>query len=89
MDANSAAEAAGQNGEGSTEKDVAGQPLVPQTPGFGAFGFDPSAAGAFPGMGFGGDMNQMQMMAMAMQNGMGAGGFGNFPMMGMLYHSRH
>jgi hypothetical protein len=46
-------------------------------------GFDPSAAGGFPAMGFGGDMSQMQMM-MAMQNGMGAGGFGNFPMMGML-----
>jgi hypothetical protein len=45
-------------------------------------GFDPSVAGGFPAMGFGGDMSQMQMM-MAMQNGMGAGGFGNFPMMGM------
>lgn len=87
MDANSAVEAATQNGEGSTEKDIAGQPLIAQTPGFG-FGFDASATGAFPGMGFGGDMNQMQMM-MAMQNGMGAGGFGSFPMMGMLYRSRH
>jgi len=57
---------------------------VSQTHGFGAgFGFDPSAAGGFPGMGFGGDMNQMQMM-MAMQNGMGAGNFGNFPMIGKL-----
>jgi hypothetical protein len=56
---------------------------VSQTPGFGAgFGFDPSAAaGGFPAMGFGGDMSQMQMM-MAMQNGMGASNFGNFPMMG-------
>jgi len=53
-----------------------------QTPGFGAagFGFDPTAAGGFPGMGFTGDMSQMQMM-MAMQNGMAPGGFGNFPMM--------
>ena len=32
-------------------------------------------------MGMGGDFNQMQMM-MAMQNGMGAGAFGGFPMMG-------
>ena len=56
---------------------------ISQTPGFGAgFGLDPSAVGGFPGMGFGGDFNQIQMM-MAMQNGMGgAGGFGNFPMMG-------
>ncbi|KUJ19071.1 uncharacterized protein LY89DRAFT_716682 [Mollisia scopiformis] len=73
-----------QNGEESIEKDINGHSAVPQTPGFGAgFGFDPSAAGGFPGMGFGGDFNQMQMM-MAMQNGMGGGGgFGNFPMMGM------
>jgi hypothetical protein len=35
-------------------------------------------------MPFGGDFNQMQMM-MAMQNGMGPGGFGNFPMMGMYF----
>lgn len=56
-------------------------------PGFGAgFGFEPSAAGGFPTMGFGGDVNQMQMM-MAMQNGMGAGNFGNFPMMGKLIMS--
>jgi len=56
---------------------------VSQTPAFGAgMGFDPSVAGGFPGMGFGGDMTQMMQM-MAMQNGMGAGGFGNFPMMGM------
>jgi hypothetical protein len=32
-------------------------------------------------MNMSGDFNQMQMM-MAMQNGMGAAGFGNFPMMG-------
>ena len=58
---------------------------ISQTPGFGpGFGFDPTAAaGGFPAMGFGGDMSQMQMM-MAMQNGMGAGNFGNFPMMGKL-----
>jgi hypothetical protein len=58
---------------------------VSQTTAFGAgFGFDTSAAaGGFPAMGFGGDVNQMQMM-MAMQNGMGAGNFGNFPMMGKL-----
>lgn len=73
-----------QKGEGSSEKDANGQSIVAQTPGFGTgFGFDASAAGGFPGMPFGGDFNQMQMM-MAMQNGMGgAGGFGNFPMMGM------
>ena len=45
-------------------------------------GLDPTATGGFPGMGFGGDMSQMMQM-MAMQNGMGTGGFGNFPMMGM------
>jgi len=58
---------------------------VSQTPGFGAgLGFDPTAvAGGFPAMGFGTDMSQMQMM-MAMQSGMGAGNFGNFPMMGKL-----
>ena len=33
-------------------------------------------------MGMGGDFNQMQMM-MAMQNGMGANGFGSLPLMGM------
>lgn len=48
-------------------------------------GLDGMAAGGFPGMGMGGDFNQMQML-MAMQNGMGAGGFGNFPMMGMFSH---
>lgn len=46
-------------------------------------GPDGMATGGFPAMGMGGDFNQMQML-MAMQNGMGAGGFGNFPMMGML-----
>jgi len=62
------------------EKDGEG---ISQTPAFGAgMGFDPTAAGGFPGMGFGGDMSQMMQM-MAMQNGMGAGSFGNFPMMGM------
>jgi hypothetical protein len=66
--------------------DVDGEPGqgVSLASGFGAgFAFDPSAAAAgFPPMGFvGGDVNQMQMM-MAMQNGMGAGSFGNFPMMG-------
>lgn len=56
---------------------------VSQTPGFGAgFGFDANTAGGFPGMGMGGDFNQMQMM-MAMQNGMRPNGFGSFPMMGM------
>jgi len=40
-----------------------------------------NAAAGFPGM-MGGDMNQMQMF-MAMQNGMGPGTFGGFPMMGM------
>jgi hypothetical protein len=75
-------------GEGDgAQEDMNGQSGqgVSQAPGFGAgFGFDPSAAaGGFPAMGFGGDMNQMQMM-MAMQNGMGAGNFGNFPMMGKL-----
>jgi len=76
-----------ETGEGDgAQKDLNG-PVgqgVSQTHGFGAgFGFDPSAAGGFPGMGFGGDMNQMQRM-MAMQNGMGAGNFGNFPMIGKL-----
>lgn len=47
----------------------------------GSDGVGENAAMAFPGMPMGGDMNQMQMF-MAMQNGMGAGGFGNFPMMG-------
>ncbi|RDW59645.1 hypothetical protein BP6252_12732 [Coleophoma cylindrospora] len=46
--------------------------------------FDASGPGGFTNMPFGtaGDFNQMQMM-MAMQNGMSANGFGNFPMMGM------
>lgn len=51
---------------------------VSQTPGF---GFDAAAAGGFPGMPFGADFNQMQMM-MAMQNGMNPSAFGNFPIMG-------
>ncbi|CAG8958150.1 hypothetical protein HYFRA_00000499 [Hymenoscyphus fraxineus] len=46
------------------------------------FGFDPSVAGGFPGMGMGGEMNPMMQQMLMMQNGMGAG-FGNFPMMGM------
>lgn len=43
-----------------------------------------SANGGMSNMMFSGsgDMNQMQMM-MAMQNGMSANSFGNFPMMGM------
>lgn len=40
-----------------------------------------NAAAGFPGM-MGTDMNQMQMF-MAMQNSMGGGGFGGFPVMGM------
>ena len=74
-----------ETGEGNdAQKDANGQTIA-QTPGFGAgFGFDPTAPGRFPAMGFGGDMTQMQMM-MAMQNGMGAGNFGNqFPMMGKI-----
>lgn len=52
-------------------------------PGSGAI-FDVNGTGGFSNMAFGaaGDFNQMQMM-MAMHNGMGANGFGNFPMMGM------
>jgi len=44
--------------------------------------------GAFPNMNFGaaGNMDQMQMM-MAMQNGMPAGAFGGFPMMGTFHRS--
>ncbi|TVY39289.1 hypothetical protein LSUB1_G004733 [Lachnellula subtilissima] len=69
--------------EEKAENDAKDGEGVSQTPAFGAgMGFDPSVAGGFPGMGFGGDMTQMMQM-MAMQNGMGAGGFGNFPMMGM------
>lgn len=48
-------------------------------------GFDMGAAG-FPNMaamGAGMDPAQMQMMMMAMQNGMMPGGFGTFPPMGM------
>ena len=79
--------AAGAEEGDDTQVDANGQAGlgVSQTPGFGAgFGFDPTAAaGGFPAIGFGGDMSQLQMM-MAMQNGMGAGNFGNFPMMGKL-----
>ncbi|KAH8894764.1 hypothetical protein GQ53DRAFT_62025 [Thozetella sp. PMI_491] len=49
----------------------------------GAQGGDFGFGNMFPNMNFGGGgFDQMQMM-MAMQNGMGANGFGNFPMMGM------
>jgi hypothetical protein len=69
-----------------TERHTSGQPAeeASQTPAFGAgFGFDGNVAAGFPGgMGFGGDMSQMQMM-MAMQNGMAPNAFGNFPTMGM------
>ena len=69
-----------------TERHSSGQPAeeASQTPAFGAgFGFDGNVAAGFPGgMGFGGDMSQMQMI-MAMQNGMAPNAFGNFPMMGM------
>ena len=71
----------------TTKKDANEEALsvsnMPQTPAMGAgFGFDANASGSFPGIGFGGDFNQMQMM-MAMQNGgMEPNGFGNFPMMG-------
>lgn len=73
--------------EQTTENDANEEPAsgqsVPQVAGMGTgLGFDSSAAGAFPAMGFGGDFNQMQMM-MAMQNGgMAPNAFGNFPMMG-------
>ncbi len=74
-----------EDGDGHKEPNGPNGQVVSQTPVFGTgFGFDPSAAGAFSGMPFGGDFNQMQMM-MAMQNGMGAGGFGNFPMMGIYF----
>jgi hypothetical protein len=69
-----------------TERNSSGQPAegVSQTPAFGiGLGFDANAATGFAGgTGFGGDVNQMQMM-MAMQNGMPPNTFGNFPMMGM------
>ncbi len=63
-----------------TDRNTSVQP----TPAFGAgFGFDASTAAGIPGgMGFGGDLSQMQMM-MAMQNGMTPNAFSNFPMMGM------
>jgi hypothetical protein len=49
-----------------------------------------SAAGSFPGMGFGSDMNPMQQMQMmmAMQSGMAPAAFSNFPMMGMCPQSQ-
>lgn len=67
-----------------TETNTSGKPTEGATPAFGAgFGFDGNTAAGFQGgMGFGGDMNQMQLM-MAMQNGMAPNAFGNFPMMGM------
>ena len=69
--------------EEEDQKDANGQLIAGQTLGFTAgFGFDPSTAGGFPGMGLGGDFNQLQMMT-AMQTGMGVGAFGAFPMMGM------
>lgn len=73
-----------ENENGEVQPSTAGEVDVPTITG-NAFpnGFDGINAGGFPAMGMGGDFNQMQMM-MAMQNGMGPGGFGNFPMMGML-----
>jgi hypothetical protein len=75
-----------QTAEKDANEEVSG-PNISQTPAMAAgFGFDASVTTAFPGIAFGGDFNQMQMM-MAMQNGgMGPNGFGNFPMMGMLLH---
>ncbi|RAL63651.1 hypothetical protein DID88_003694 [Monilinia fructigena] len=73
----------GEKGEAKDTAEKEGEAGVAQTPAFGSgFGFDQSSTGGFPGMGFSGDFNQMQMM-MAMQNGMAPGGFGTFPMMGM------
>lgn len=48
--------------------------------------FNSMNGGSFPNMSFNGsgDFSQMQMM-MAMQNGMGANSFGNFPMMGTFH----
>ena len=71
--------------ESGVKKDADGQ-NAGFSQGFGAgFGFDASSGMGMPGMGFGGDMNQMQMM-LAMQNGMSPAGFGNFPMMGESSH---
>jgi hypothetical protein len=72
------------NEDGDIQKDMNGEAEQDVSKADGTlFGFDPMAAGGFPGMGMGGDFNQMQMM-LAMQNGMGTSGFGNFPMMGKL-----
>jgi hypothetical protein len=62
------------------EADQQDQTLSNAAPGFN------SMNGSFPNMNFGaaGNMDQMQMM-MAMQNGMPAGAFGSFPMMGSFY----
>ncbi|THV47891.1 hypothetical protein BGAL_0282g00100 [Botrytis galanthina] len=73
----------GDNGEENDTAEKEGQDGAAQNVAFGSgFGFDQSSSGGFPGMGFSGDFNPMQMM-MAMQNGMAPGSFGNFPMMGM------
>ena len=64
--------------EGEDQQD---QTVSNAGPGFNAMN------GAFPNMNFGaatGNMDQMQMM-MAMQNGMPAGAFSGFPMMGTFY----
>ncbi|KAF7888913.1 hypothetical protein EAF00_009213 [Botryotinia globosa] len=73
----------GDKGEENDTAGKEGQDGAAQNAAFGSgFGFDQSSSGGFPGMGFSGDFNPMQMM-MAMQNGMAPGSFGNFPMMGM------
>ncbi|ESZ92976.1 hypothetical protein SBOR_6642 [Sclerotinia borealis F-4128] len=77
------AAADGEKGGEQSTAEKEGETGVVQAQAIGSgFGFDQSSSGGFPGMGFSGDFNQMQMM-MAMQNGMAPGGFGNFPMMGM------
>lgn len=60
-------------------------PLLPSVAPFagGMPSFNPAFTGAtasYPGM----DRVMQQQMMMMMQNGMGSGGFGNFPMMGKL-----
>ncbi|KAF7927013.1 uncharacterized protein EAE98_006397 [Botrytis deweyae] len=73
----------GDKGEENDTAEKEGQDGAAQNAAFGSgFGFDQSSSGGFPGMGFSGDFNPMQMM-MAMQNGMAPGSFGSFPMMGM------